>query len=589
MITERRDLSARENRFLVILFLLIFAPFSNSAQDFYLGVDLSYVNQLEDCGTTYFNQYGIEEEPYQLFADNGANTVRLRLWHDPEWTNYSNFEDVKKSIGRAKALGLKVILDLHYSDFWADPSRQWRPAAWNAITDDQVLGDSVYQYTYNILLTLSDQGLLPDIVQIGNEINGNILIKRNNESLDDHSSGLSPVNWPRQVSLLDQGINAVRNINSLKSSNLKTLIHIAQPENAIWWFRDGVANGLEGFDIIGLSYYPQWSELGVREVGEHIAFLKSTYQKEVMIVETGYPWTIDSSSDNAGNVLGLESSLSTYGTLFSKVIQREFLTELTYLVKANGGLGVIYWEPAWVSSSCNTYWATGSHFENAALFDFDNQLHEGADFLSYDYNVKPDGLKNKKVTFMVNMTGIDTKNGVFVTGSFTGTNWEFVSMVDTGDNIFELETTIDGRSSGAYIFYNKDQWSNVYREEVPVSCAKIWDTHRQYDVNNEPIIFEFAWESCTNVPNSENIVSAEHEGKVDDEIIPYPNPANDRIIIPQPNANGFELYVLDVLANEVSRDYIINNEVDLLDIEPGIYILKAVINNKIYNWKIIKQ
>jgi len=165
-------------KYFYTIIAILFVNVNILCQDYYLGLDLSYVNELEDCGTIYFDQNGSEADLYQLLMDNGANIVRLRLWHNPEWTGYSNFEDVKKSIARAKEANMAVLLDFHYSDFWADPSRQWRPAAWNNIDDDGILGDSVYQYTYNTLKVLADEGLLPEIVQIGNEINGNILIER---------------------------------------------------------------------------------------------------------------------------------------------------------------------------------------------------------------------------------------------------------------------------------------------------------------------------------------------------------------------------------------------------------------------------
>jgi arabinogalactan endo-1,4-beta-galactosidase len=269
-----------------ILFILLFIIFNKGSysQEFYLGVDLSYVNELQDSGVKYFSADAVETDPFELLANKGANLVRLRLWHNPEWTNYSNLNDVKKSIARAKANGQAVLLDFHYSDFWVDPSRQWRPAAWNSITDDAVLGDSVFNYTYTVLKTLADEGLLPELVQIGNETNGNIQIKRNNEDIDDGSPGNYPINWSRQVALFHKGIESVQQINIELSSQIKTVIHIAQPENAIWWFNDAVANGLTGFDIIGLSYYPQWSDLNLREVGEHIKILKETYNKDVMVV-----------------------------------------------------------------------------------------------------------------------------------------------------------------------------------------------------------------------------------------------------------------------------------------------------------------
>ena len=139
---------------------------------FYYGADLSYVNEMEDCGAVYKNIDGIIKDPFKIFNEAGANLVRVRLWHNPTWTNYSNYEDVKKTISRAKAEGMKVLLDFHYSDTWADPTKQEIPAEWVAeLNNTEALGDLLYNYTYEVLQKLANANLLPEIVQVENEIN----------------------------------------------------------------------------------------------------------------------------------------------------------------------------------------------------------------------------------------------------------------------------------------------------------------------------------------------------------------------------------------------------------------------------------
>ncbi len=482
---------------------MVFLFFCTSllGQQFYKGVDLSYVNELEECGATYKSRSGDFADAYSILSDEGANIVRLRLWHNPQWTAYSNLEDVKKSIARAKTNGMKVMLDFHYSDFWTDPGRNWRPAAWEEVETDALLGDSVYNYTRKVLLELSELSLLPEFVQIGNETNGNILQPLNGASTDSGSPGLYPVNWTRQVGLLQRGIDAVNDLNVQLSVDLKTIIHVANPLDAQSWFQSAISNGLHDFDIIGLSYYPQWHELGVREVGESVAKLKNDHNKEVMIVEIGYPWTPNNGHDQANDVLGWDSRLFTYSNTFSIETQRDFLIELTWLVKENGGIGVVYWEPAWISTSCQTYWATGSHWENATLFDYDGKIHAGADFLSYDYEIKPANLDDQQVTFLVDMTNVDTKDGVFVTGDFTGESWQFMPMNLTTGSLYEYSTSLPGRSEGAYIFYNNNDWSSQYRETVPEACARVWNTHREFWVKGEEATFHFSWGRCDQLPN----------------------------------------------------------------------------------------
>ncbi|MDC6351954.1 glycosyl hydrolase 53 family protein [Zeaxanthinibacter sp. PT1] len=336
---------------------------------FYYGADLSYVNEMQDCGATYYNKEGKAMDPYQIFAQAGTNLVRFRLWHDPSWGEYSGFEDVRRSISRAKAQGLPVLLDFHYSDTWADPERQLVPKAWKAeVNNTAVLGDSVYQYTYKTLLKLGDMGLLPDMVQVGNETNVMIL-------QDDMKEG--PINWTRNAFLFNKGIEAVRDISLKYEKEVGIMLHIAQPENAIRWFKDAVANGITDFDWIGISYYPLWSEYPLEELGGALSSLKETYQKRIMIVETAYPYTM-ANADAANNILGEEALLPGYPA--TPKGQYDYLKRLARIIKAADGGGLVYWEPAWVTTNCRTQWGQGSHWDNATLFDQRGKAHLGMQF-----------------------------------------------------------------------------------------------------------------------------------------------------------------------------------------------------------------
>ncbi|MEZ4642638.1 MAG: glycosyl hydrolase 53 family protein [Chloroflexota bacterium] len=338
--------------------------------DFFNGVDLSYVNEVEDCGAVY-RVNGEAKDPFALFAGKGANLVRARLWHNPTWTSYSTLDDVQRTFLRALDAGMYTLLDIHYSDDWADPGQQRIPEAWQGIEDTAVLAQAVYDYTRTTLLTLNEAGLLPDFVQVGNETNGGLL------------KDVVGLDWPRDAQLFNAGIQAVRDVTAELGAGPKILLHVAQPENTGWWFREATANGVTDFDVIGISYYPQWSRLSISQLGGQITYLRNTFGKDVMIVETAYPWTLEALPETAGNILN--QGVSQYG--ISPEGQKAFLVDLTQTVINNGGLGVIYWEPAWVSTSCETRWGQGSHWENAALFDFhnDNELLPAADFLDTPY------------------------------------------------------------------------------------------------------------------------------------------------------------------------------------------------------------
>ncbi len=342
---------------------------------FYYGADLSYVNEMEDCGAIYKNSNGTTKDPYAIFKNEGANLVRLRLWHNPNWTNYSNFQDVKKSIQRAKNNGMRVLLDFHYSDTWADPEHQQIPAAWlSEMNNTQALGDLLYDYTYNTLLELSNEGLLPNIVQVGNEINPMILQDGELEW---------PINWERNSYLINKGISAVRTIAEENNKTIEVMLHIAQPENGLWWFEQATQNGITDFDWIGLSYYPLWSDYNLDEIQTPLTTLISTYNKKLMIVETAYPFTLED-ADNASNIIGANALTGGYPA--TQQGQLEYLNHLSLVIKNAGGEGLIYWEPAWVSTTCSSLWAQGSHWDNATLFDFDNQATLGMKFYNASLN-----------------------------------------------------------------------------------------------------------------------------------------------------------------------------------------------------------
>ncbi len=548
-----------------------------NSQDFILGVDLSGVNQLEDCGVNYYDADGLDTDPYILLAGLGANLVRLRLWYNPEWSGYSDFADIMRSFQRAKEAGMEVMIDFHYSDFWADPSRQWRPEAWNGISDTGVLGDSLYSYTYRTLKRLASEGLVPGIVQLGNEINGNILIERTTEALDESSPGMYPVNWSRQIPLLKRAFEAVSSVNAEEAVNIQTLIHIAQPEHADWWFKEAVAAGLKDYDIIGISYYPQWSEFGVREVGRFIQSLKATYGKEVMIVETGMPWTT-AYNDQAGNILGSGSLLDEYGDSFSMEMQQDFMTDLCYLVKAGGGAGVIYWEPAWVSSGCKTFWGSGSPYENATLFDFSNKLHKGAHYLSWNYNEMPPALEDQQVLFSVDMSEAYNVESAFITGDFTGESWRFEEMTRLGNDIYTLETAIPGRSSGAFIFYSKDSWDDNYRETVPAECAQLWGTHRRYVIRDTSNNYSYMWSGC------EGIVSVDL--KEDGPSISFNNSSG---IITMPGELQIDkISICNGIGTVIYRSDGEDREINVSSFPAGTYFLSFQSGNQLNTFPFVK-
>lgn len=342
------------------------------ASTFIRGADLSYVNEMLSCGGTYFNESGQQQDPYSIFADAGTDLVRVRIWHNPDWTEFSNEADVTLTIERAKAEGMKVLLDFHYSDDWTDPAKQVVPAAWLGVVGNvALLGDSVHNYTYRILKNLHAKGLLPEYVQVGNETN--------REILQDPGRSYSGINWPRNANLLNRGLSAVRDASKDFGEDIEVMLHIAQPENALWWFEAATQNGLTNYDWIAISYYPIWSDYTLDNLPQAINTLKTTYNKRVMVVETAYPFTLDN-ADNANNILGGDALVTGYPA--TEDGQLGFLKALEKRISDGGGEGLVYWEPAWISTSCRTQWGQGSHWDNSTLFNHARMATKGMSYYS---------------------------------------------------------------------------------------------------------------------------------------------------------------------------------------------------------------
>ena len=372
-------------RFYITL-ITLFLSTSVFSQSFYFGADMSYVNEMEDCGVVY-QENQQSKDPYTIFSDYGCNLVRLRLWHTPEWYDnlnegrrYSDLGDVKRSIQRAKQDGMQVLLDFHLSDNWADPSKQLVPKAWLSVVDDvDALKDSLYNYIYETLIELDSENLLPELIQIGNETNKGIL-------LSPEDNEVWTLDWERNAILFNSGIQAVKDAEDEIGNDIKIVIHVAGPDNAEWLIDGFYEYGITDFDIIGLSYYWAWHQpTTIEETGEIIEMLKSLYpEKEVLVVETGYIWTTEW-NDSASNIIS-----ATHPDFHpaSPTNQKMWMTELSQEVFDAGGIGVIYWEPCWVSSTCFTQWGQGSHQEHATFFDFDNNLIvPGAiEWMQYEYD-----------------------------------------------------------------------------------------------------------------------------------------------------------------------------------------------------------
>lgn len=345
---------------------------------FCMGADLSFANELLEKGGVYLDS-GKPSDPYTIFKNHGCNLVRVRLWHTPSWTMgtgtkmYSDLKDAGLTIKKAREAGMAVNLDIHYSDTWADPSRQEMPAAWRNAPFELLL-DSVYNYTYNVLTYLGGKNLMPEMVQIGNEINQGMLFPYGN---------IATSGWDKLGLLLNSGIKAVRDASASSSVKPQIILHVAQPEHVQNWITNITGKGgVTDFDIIGMSYYSKWSTVPLSQLGINILGITESFHKKVMVVETAYSWTPEG-NDSYNNIF----SSSDADPLYPQTVegQYNYLVALAKQVIIGKGAGVQYWAPDYISTSRKDQWGTGSPWENNTFFDFDGNVIKGIDYMTYPY------------------------------------------------------------------------------------------------------------------------------------------------------------------------------------------------------------
>jgi len=310
------------------------------------GVDISYLPQIEQAGIIFYNQAGQVEDMLTTLKNAGCNTVRVRLWYAPA-DGHSEFAEVKNFVQQIKAKGMKVWLTVHYSDTWADPGHQTPPQAWTNCSF-AALQDSVYAYTTRIMTQMQ-----PDYIQIGNEINGGFLWPKG--SIDSLSNFKE---------LLSQGIKAVRAVNP----NTKIIIHFAGLTGADWFF--GQLTGLD-YDMIGISYYPVWHDTDLTLLQSTLASLGSTYNKQVVIAETAYPFTL-LWNDDTNNIVGNINQLVP-GYSATPQGQHDFVAKIKAISTSFlQGAGFCYWGADFIAFKGPTA-TDGSDWENQAFYDFTNK------------------------------------------------------------------------------------------------------------------------------------------------------------------------------------------------------------------------
>ncbi len=452
----------------------------NMPDDFILGMDASAVISLENGGVKYYDFDGNEQDVYLTLAESGVNYIRVRVWNDPydsEGHGYGGGNcdiDTAVEIGkRATAYGMKLLVDFHYSDFWADPGKQMCPKAWKGMDIEEKTA-ALYEYTKESLTKLKKAGVDVGMVQLGNETNGAMA----GEKI-----------WMNIYYLMDAGSRAVREV----LPDALVAVHFANPEK-VTNYKD-YAKKLDyyklDYDVFASSYYPYWHGT-LKNLSEVLSNVSETYGKKVMVAETSYAFTVED-SDFYGNTISGDASVTKnypYTVQGQANLVRDVVN--TVVNETTNGIGVFYWEGTWISSGGSDYesnkalwekygsgWATsyakeydpndagkyygGCSVDNQAFFDSTGHPLESLKVFGLlktgnEVELKADAIEDTNLIIDLNgeITLPDTVNAVMLDNSKSviPVEWKDVDinkMKSGGVKKYDIKGTAGGMEAHCYV------------------------------------------------------------------------------------------------------------------------------------------
>lgn len=453
----------------------------NLPEDFILGMDSSQVPALEAAGVKYYDFDGNEKDVFQILAESGINYIRVRVWVDPfdsEGNGYGGGNcniDTAVEIGkRATEYGMKLLVDFHYSDFWADPAKQMVPKAWAGITDIDEKANEVYKYTLESLNKLKEAQIDVGMVQVGNETNGALC----GEKI-----------WMNIYKIMAAGSKATREVYP----EALVAVHFANPEKAGSY--ETYAKKLDyyslDYDVFASSYYPYWHGTleNLTTVLNHVA---DTYDKKVMIAETSYAYTPDDTDFSGNSVSGGGGLTLDYPMTVQGQANHVRNVVDTVVNDIHNGIGVFYWEGTWIAVGTNSWeensalweqygagWASsyakeydpndagkyygGCACDNQALFDASGKPLESLKVFSLlgtgnDIPLKADSIEPVDVMFDLNGTIVlPDKVNAFMTDNskqevpVTWKNADYDKMYNGGVAKYDIVGEADGMEAHCYV------------------------------------------------------------------------------------------------------------------------------------------
>ena len=545
-----------------ISFLTIAVSYISNAQTvttptFSKGGDVSWLPQMEATGYKFYDSDGTEKDCLQLLKDRGMNTIRLRVFVNPsnDKTNghCSPAETVALAV-RAKNMGMRIMIDFHYSDTWADPGHQTKPAAWASHSFADLQND-VYNHTYDVLNALKIAGVTPEWVQIGNEIPGGMLWPEGSTS-----------NWNQLAQLLNKGYDATKAIDSA----IKVIIHIDQgnSNSRFRWFFDNIKSNNVKYDVIGMSYYPYWLNsdyiVSIANLESNLKDMVSRYGKEVMVVEVGGDYT---------------KVQNTYDMLLAVIAAVKKVPD-------NKGLGVIYWEPqgekSWSGYQLNAWQSNGK--PSLALDAFnENNIIEQVAINGFVVNPVEQG---KNVT--TNLTySTNTATNYFYVGLFkrnASGEWLQTIAESAGNQFLVPSVGINVASQvNLVIPINTTPTSSLTNGEYYDIYAELWTA-------NWGIKLGTSLSSKLTIAATGTL--AVDDVSLDKGFVLYPNPVSNILSFKNTNSLKIESVKISTILGETVH-FDLNpedkNTVDVSKLSSGIYILSIVTHDETEQFKFIKK
>ena len=555
---------------LILSLILLFSSYSKSQTlenrqiapttfAFSKGADVGWLPQMEATGYKFYDTDGSQKDCLQLLKDRGINTIRLRVFVNPSASktdgHCSKAETVAMAV-RAQNMGMRIMIDFHYSDSWADPSKQNKPAAWANHTFSELLND-VYNHTYDVLSALKTAGVTPEWVQIGNEIPGGMLWPEGSTS-----------NWGQLAQLLNKGYGATKAIDTA----IKVIVHVDEGNNnsKFRWFFDNATTNNVKYDVIGMSYYPYWINSDytatISNLSANLIDMASRYGKEVMVVEVGGDYTLVQ---------------NTYDMLVAVIAAVKN-------VPNNKGLGVIYWEPegekSWSGYQLNAWQANGK--PSLALDAFKGDISPTIE------KVTVDGFAANPVEQGKNVTANFTYTANYATDFF------YVGLVKRNSSGAWIQTIAENVANPLLVPSIGTNVSSQVTLSIPLATipSKDLTNGEYYDIQMELWTANWGTKLSTSLSSALTIALSGtldvDDKKFNNELVVYPNPVSKVLSIKNTNGEIIKsLKITNAQGKTVFSDVNAENRnaIDVSNLSAGMYILSVHSGDRIVNYKFYKK